>query len=413
MKRFESKYLAALIIILLTIPMTLFAQSPDRQTITGHFYRDGEAIAVKIADGHIVEIQRLQESSGGNEVPEVYIAPGLVEVQINGYMGVDFSGEDLTLEGVRKATRELWKAGVTTYLPTLISQSHERLKNNFTVLGKALNDPEIGASIAGFHLEGPYMSPVKGFRGAHLKKYIRKPDWEEFTQYQKAARNGIKLVAIAPEVEGAIPFIRKSVESGVEVTLAHHNGSAEEIKAAADAGASMSNHLGNGCANMINRHHNPLWPQLADDRLTPSIIADGYHLTQEEVQTFYKVKGPDNMILVSDALDLAGLPPGKYERDGRILELTENVVKFPDQNVLAGAASPISKCVANMMEFTGCSLKDAIRMASTNPARHFDLENVGEISQGKRADLILFTMENGEMIIHKTIVAGEVVYSRD
>ena len=97
----------------------------------------------------------------------------------------------------------------------------------------------------------------------------------------------------------------------------------------------------------------------------------------------------------------------------RILELTENVVKFPDQNVLAGAASPISKCVANMMEFTGCSLKDAIRMASTNPARHFDLENVGEISQGKRADLILFTMENGEMIIHKTIVAGEVVYSRD
>ncbi|MCF8336043.1 MAG: N-acetylglucosamine-6-phosphate deacetylase [Bacteroidales bacterium] len=393
--------------------MTSFADQPSEQTIKGLFYRDCEPVEIKIADGRIAKIRHLPGEEVDTEESDTYVAPGLVEVQINGYMGVDFSGEDLTLDGVREATRELWKAGITTYLPTLISQSHERLKGNFTILSQAMDDSEIGASIAGFHLEGPYISPEEGFRGAHLKKYIRKPDWEEFMEYQQAADNGIKLVAVAPEVEGAIPFVRRCVESGVEVTLAHHNGSAEEIKEAVDAGASMSNHLGNGCANMIHRHNNPLWPQMADDRLTPSIIADGYHLTREEVRTFYKVKGADNLILVSDALDLAGLPPGKYERGGRTLQLTENVVKFPDQNVLAGAASPISKCVSNMLEFTRCSLKDAIQMASTNPARQFDLDEIGEISQGKRADLILFTMEEGEMIIQKTIVAGKVVYSKE
>ena len=413
MSQFRLKNIIPLFILQFVFIMSAFAQSSSEQTLKALFYRDGEPVEIQIADGRIVKLRHLSEDAMEAEGTKTYVAPGLVEVQINGYMGVDFSGGDLTMDGIRKATKELWKAGITTYLPTLISQSHERLKENFTVLGQALEDPEIGATIAGFHLEGPYMSPVKGFRGAHLKKYIRKPDWEEFMQYQKAAQGGIKLVAIAPEIEGAIPFIRKSVASGVEVTLAHHNGSAEEIKAAVDAGASMSNHLGNGCANMINRHHNPLWPQLADDRLTPSIIADGYHLTREEVQTFYKVKGADNLILVSDALDLAGLPPGEYERGGRTLELTENVVKFPDQNVLAGAASPISKCVSNMMEFTQCTLKDAIKMASTNPARQFDLDEVGEISHGKRADLILFTMEEGEMVIQKTIVAGEVVYSKE
>ena len=175
----------------------------------------------------------------------------------------------------------------------------------------------------------------------------------------------------------------------------------------------MSTHLGNGCANMINRHHNPIWPQLADDRLSISIIVDGYHLTEEEVKSFYKVKGVQNTILVSDALDLAGLKPGEYIRGERKVLLTPNVIKFPAENVLAGAASPIRICVGNMMQFTGCSVKEAIQMASLNPANLLKLENVGDISPGKLANLILFTIENGEMIIQKTIVAGELVYSKD
>ena len=328
-------------------------------------------------------------------------------------MGVDFSGPDLTVEGIRKATKALWKAGVTTYFPTIITSDFNRMKTNFAILAEAQKDPEIGKSIPGFHLEGPYISPLPGFRGAHLEKYIKNPDWEEFQELQKAANNGIKLITVAPELDGAIPFIRNCVANGIIVALGHHNGSAEDIERAIDAGAKMATHLGNGCANEINRHHNPIWPQLADDRITPSLIADGFHLTKEEVRSFYKVKGPNKTILVSDALDLAGLPPGEYTRGERTLLLTPNVVKLPKENVLAGAASPISACVGVIMDFTQCTLNDAIQMASTNPAKMFSLSEIGEIGQGKRADLILFKLEDNEVVIHKTFVSGQLVYSKD
>jgi N-acetylglucosamine-6-phosphate deacetylase len=199
----------------------------------------------------------------------------------------------------------------------------------------------------------------------------------------------------------------------VIVSLGHHNGSADIIKQAADAGASMSTHLGNGCANTINRHNNPLWPQLAEDRITATLIADGFHLNQEEVQCFYRMKGVERTVLVSDALDLAGLPPGAYTRGERLVVLTPDVVMYPAENVLAGAASPITTGVSNMMRFTHCSLGEAIRMASTNPARSLGLNDRGEIRQGKRADLILFTIEDDKIIIQQTIVAGKAVFSKN
>ncbi len=402
------KRAAGIIFVQFIFTFLLSALPQDTLTVEGLFYTDNRPVIIKIVDGRIATIRHKEGPGSG---AGLFVAPGLIDIQINGYMGVDFSAGDLNLEGIRKATRELWKAGVTSFFPTLITNEHNALVRNFGILARALSDPEIGGSIAGFHLEGPYISPVQGFRGAHLEKYIRKPDWDEFMAYQKAARGAIKLITVAPEIEGAIPFIRKCADMGVIVSLGHHNGSSEEIRMAVDAGASMSTHLGNGCANLIDRHNNPLWPQLAEDRLTPTIIADGFHLTQEEVRTFHKVKGTDNLILVSDALDLAGLPPGEYVRGERTVLLTPDVVKYPAENVLAGAASPISKCVGNIMQFTQCSLGEAVRMASTNPAKFFGLNDIGEIRQGKRADLILFTIENGKMEIQKTIVAGKVVYS--
>ncbi|WP_192877702.1 N-acetylglucosamine-6-phosphate deacetylase [Arenibacter hampyeongensis] len=386
------------------------AQSNDTDGIEGVLYSDEGWVSLSTTNGKISGINRLDQESHKSKM---YIAPGLIDVQINGFMGVDFSGPDLTVEGIRKATKALWKAGVTTYFPTIITSDFNRLKKNFAILAQAQKDPEIGGSIPGFHLEGPYISPLPGFRGAHLEKYIKNPDWEEFQELQRAANNGIKLITLAPELIGAIPFIRNCVANGITVALGHHNGSAEDIERAIDAGAKMATHLGNGCANEINRHHNPLWPQLADDRITPSIIADGYHLTKEEVRSFYKVKGPDKTILVSDALDLAGLPPGEYTRGERTLLLTPNVVKLPKENVLAGAASPISACVGVIMDYTQCTLKDAIQMASTNPAKMFLLNDLGEIGQGKKADLILFKLENNEVVIHKTFVSGQLVYSKD
>lgn len=389
----------------------LIPDSKDHSNpIEGIFYLDEDPVIISNSGGVISKIERIANKKSANKI---YIAPGLIDLQINGYLGVDFSGPDLTVEGIRKATKALWKAGVTTYYPTVITSEFSRMKENFAVLAKAMEDPEIGKSIPGFHLEGPYISPVQGYRGAHLEKYIKNPDWKEFQELQKAANNGIKLITLAPELEGAIPFIRSCVESGVVVSLGHHNGNAEQIKLAIDAGAKMATHLGNGCANEINRHHNPLWPQLSDDRIKPSIIADGFHLTKEEVRSFYKVKGASKMILVSDALDLAGLPPGEYTRGERTLILTPNVVKLPKENVLAGAASPISLCVGVVMDFTQCSLGEAIQMASSNPAEMMSLNNLGKIEQGKRADFVLFSLENNRLKIEKSYVAGELVYSAD
>ena len=397
---------------LLLLFFVLLQQCTDHEissTIDGILYSTGQTVSISIVDGKITGIKPLARSA---EKPACFIAPGLIDIQINGYMGVDFTDPGITSEDLQKVTRALWETGVTTFVPTVITHSHDHLIACFSALAGAPNDPDIRGSIAGFHLEGPYISPVKGFRGAHLEKYIRLPDSREFREFQQVAGNGIIIVAVAPELEGAIPFIETCVRDGVCVTLAHHNGNAEQVARAVRAGARLSNHLGNGCANMINRHHNPIWPQLAEDSLSISIIADGFHLTREEVRSFYQVKGDDKTILVSDALDLAGLPPGEYTRWERTVVLTPDVVKFPAEDVLAGAASPLRKCVGNMMRFTGCSLESAIHMASRNPARLLGLREIGEIGPGMRADLILFTVEDGELVINKTFVNGELVYAQ-
>ena len=230
--------------------------SLDSNFVEGLFYLDEEPVSIEIVDGKIAKIKHL---TSGSDIQEVYVAPGLIDIQINGYMGIDFADQDLNIEGIREAVKALWKEGVTSFLPTLITADQESLKNSFSILSKALDDEVIGMSIPGFHLEGPYISPVKGFRGAHLEKYIREPDWNEFLELQNASNNGIKIITVAPEIEGAVSFIQKCSQDGIVVSLGHHNGNAKQIKEAADAGASMSTHLGNGCANMINRHNNPLW----------------------------------------------------------------------------------------------------------------------------------------------------------
>ena len=378
--------------------------------IEGILYSSGKPVSITVDGGKIVKIKQLP---GPADSSMDYIAPGLIDIQINGYMGVDFTDTVLKPGDLRKVTQALWAEGITTFLPTLVTSGHEELVHCFSVLSADLEDPDIARSVPGFHLEGPYISPVQGYRGAHLEKYVRKPDYREFSELQDAANHKIRLVAVAPEIEGAIPFIEQCVANDVVVTLAHHNGNAEQIRRAVDAGASLANHLGNGCANMINRHLNPLWPQLAEERLSVSIIADGYHLTPEEVWCFYKIKGDEKTILVSDAVSLAGLPPGEYIRRERKVVLTGGVVKYPAENVLAGAAHPLSMCVGNAVKFTGCSLGSAVNMASRNPARLFGLDDIGEIKEGKRANLILFRMKGNEMIIHRTYVDGMPVYQSD
>jgi len=387
--------------------------SHAQQRIEGLSYLDGKPVSIVVKEGKIVEINRISELPAGSKI--LYIAPGLIDNQANGFIGISFlseTGAILTLEGVKKATRALWERGVTTYLPTLTTNSREELLNIFLKLADFKNDKSLLGSIPGFHLEGPYISPEDGYRGAHSKKFVRPPDWNEFMELYKASGNSIMTVTLAPEVEGAMKFIRKCNEKGIVVALGHHNATAEIIDKAVENGAKICTHLGNGCANTINRHINPLWPQLSNDKLLISIICDGFHLTPEEIRVFYKAKGSDNTIVTSDVTEFAGMPPGLYKIfDDEVIELTaDGELRYPAQKVLYGSASAIDKGVRYIMKVTGCSLADAIKMSSTNPAKLYGLNDRGSIETGKRADLILFELSDSELVIKKTYVNGKLVY---
>ncbi len=374
------------------------------------FYADGQPITIKIKDGKISDIIR-NPKERINTKGIIYVAPGLIDHQVNGYLSHSFVGDNLDAVQVKKITQAFWKNGITTYMPTLTTESNEVLLRNFKKLNAILDDEQLAQSIPGFHLEGPYISPVDGFRGAHNLAHIRNPNWEEFEAWYFASGKRIKEVTVAPELEGAMDFIKKCIDNNIIVAIGHSNASTAQINEAVKLGASISTHLGNGCANTIHRHHNPIWPQLSEDRLFASLIVDGFHLTREEVRTFYKVKGVDKTILVSDITRWAGMPAGNYSDFGQDIVVTEEgAIMMPKENVLAGASFLVTKGIENIIKFTGCSLKEAIDMSTINPASALGFNDRGEIAVGKRADLIYFSFDAGKLEIVKTIVGGNVVY---
>jgi N-acetylglucosamine-6-phosphate deacetylase len=381
-----------------------------RFSIEGIHYATGKPVSVEIIDGIIGKIIETNEveNSGIN----LYISPGLIDNQINGYANVDFSSNNITAKNITDATKAIWREGVTSFLPTLTSNSHQNLIKNFRILNEALGNDQLRESIPGFHLEGPYISPEEGFRGCHPLQYLRKPSWKEFTEYQKAAGGRIVQVTLAPELDGAMEFIRLCNLNEVVVAIGHTNASSEQIREAVENGAKLSTHLGNGCSNLIHRHINPIWPQLANDSLTPSIIADGHHLLPDEIRVFYKVKGFDNLVLTSDVIYLAGMAPGKYTfMESEVTLTSDGMLINTKEKCLAGASFPLIKGVENIMNFTGCSLTKAIDMASGNVARIYNLDDRGSIAEGKRADLILFEREGNKLIIKKTYLNGIPVFT--
>jgi len=366
-------------------------------------------VRVDVQNDLIAGITDLEIESVESELP--IVTPGLIDNQVNGYAGVDFSGDHLTVEEIVKATRALWKTGVTSYLPTLITNTTENLIRNFRILADSFSQEEVRLSVPGFHLEGPWLSKLEGFRGCHREDMIRLPDIHQLISFQQAADGRIVQITLAPELHGAIEMISYSKENGILTAIGHSNANSLQIKHASEHGTTLSTHLGNGCANLIHRHHNPIWPQLAADQLIPTLIADGHHLQPEELSVFLRVKGKDRIILTSDITYLAGMPAGRYRFAGADVILTEGgLLKSADQDCLAGASLPLLTGVENMMRFTGCSLEDAINMASLNVSSVFQWKDRGALLPGKRADLLLLMNDHGRLTLKTTLLAGKVVY---
>lgn len=402
------------LLIAILFLFTYNEMNAQQQVIEGIHYHTGKPVQVIINNGIIVDIVQIDKLT---TTKPLYVAPGFFDNQINGFAGVSFGfgDSDLTSEGIEKATRELWKKGVTTYLPTLTTHSTEVLTRNFKILSKAIDDKNMLGSIPGFHLEGPFINPEDGYRGAHPKQYVQLPDWNEFMKYYEASGRKILQVTLAPELDGALDFISRCSQEGIVVALGHHNADMKTVTAAIDRGAKIATHLGNGAANMINRHYNPFWPQLSDDRLNISIIGDSFHLLPEEIRVFYKVKGVDKTIITSDVTHYAALEPGEFKTStGETIELTaDGMLRYPAQNVLYGSASPITKGVGFVMKVTGCTLGDAVQMASTNPANLYNLTDRGTLEPGKRADIVLFSLDDYQVNIQKTWVQGKLVYENN
>jgi N-acetylglucosamine-6-phosphate deacetylase len=316
--------------------------------------------------------------------------PGLFDLQVNGFAGVDFNAPDLRTEQVHVALDRMRAVGVTRALPTLVTSSFDGFAASAAVLA-AMSDP----AIAGIHMEGPYISPEDGARGAHPRPFTRTASTDDFDRRQDAARGRIVLVTLAPEVPGALALVEYLVTRGVRVAIGHTAASPAQIADAVAAGATLSTHLGNGCASVLPRHPNVIWEQLAADALAATFIVDGHHLPAATVKALVRAKSIGRSILVTDATAAAGCAPGRYRIGAIECDLgTDGRVSLAGTPYLAGSSLTLDRAIANTVRFTGLPIEAVTPMASTIPAQSLGLSTAGTVTaewDAERCDLRILT----------------------
>ena len=365
--------------------------------------------------GAIIDIRPAdlsQASDYGDE--RTRLAPGFIDLQLNGYNGVDFNDADTRPEQMVAATRQLWQTGVTAFCPTIITGSDEHITRCTSNVIRATDEsPEFARAMLGIHVEGPFISTEDGPRGAHPREHARKPDWEEFQRWQDTARGRIRLVTLSPEWPESCAFIERAADSGVIVAIGHTAATPAQIADAIRAGAKMSTHLGNGSHAKIDRHPNYIWEQLAADELWASFIVDGHHLPPSVVKCFLRAKGVSRSVLVTDAIAAAGKPSGRHKLGNVEVEVTaERRVCLPGTPYLAGSVLEMHEAVARTVRYSDATLDDALRMASGNSAKLLGVaDRLGTIEVGRRADLVLFRWKE-ELEIEAVIIEGEIAFKR-
>ncbi|SDW16562.1 N-acetylglucosamine-6-phosphate deacetylase [Paenibacillus sp. CF384] len=381
----------------------------------GRRYDTGEWVQLTAADGVIQAISPVLPDDEA-KASETWISPGWIDLQVNGFAGFDLNGDVTTEQDVAEVTNALFRHGVTTYCPTVITGSFARMNQAFRAIHSACETNKLLSSvIGGIHVEGPYLSAEDGPRGAHDKAHIRDPDMAEFDAWQHSAGGRIVLCTIAPEREGAVEFIKHVIANGgVKVSIGHTMADAEQLKSAVEAGAALSTHLGNGAHPVMARHPNYIWDQLAEDGLHAMFIGDGHHLTASVLKSMIRVKR-DRFILVSDSVMFGGMPPGRYpSMIGQEVELLSNgrLQTAADPRILAGSAQALDRGVENAMRLAGVSLREAIDAVTKRPAEAMGWPMVGKLEVGARANLTLFKIDSsGSVNVQQTVVNGETVWN--
>lgn len=293
---------------------------------------------------------------------------GFVDLQINGYQGVDFSAPGLTLDQVGQVVKALRQRGTIAFCPTVITSSPRIYEENLPVLAQAHNHPDLASHLLGIHLEGPFISPEEGARGAHSAENTLPPDPEFYRRLHEMAQGRVALVTLAPELPGSLNLIQEIVSSGVAVSLGHHLGDRKQIGLACDAGARASTHLGNGIPNLLPRHPNPIWDQLDEERLTLMLITDGHHLPDAFVRVVARLATSRRLVVVSDSAPVAGLNPGQYTTLGQKVLLEDSGRLWnPVGNHLVGSSRNLLECMNHLANLELFTEDELWRMGYHNP----------------------------------------------
>lgn len=371
--------------------------------ITGMDPRSERFIRVRVEGGTVSSIEDAERDH------DLYLSAGLVDLQVNGCAGFDLNAAQISTETVIGLTEAMLERGVTSFVPTLITAPEESICRSLRVIAEARRmDKRCGLCIPFVHVEGPHISEMEGYRGAHAQGAVRTPSVAEFDRWQKAGEGIVGMVTLSPHFDESEAYIAALAGKGIRIAIGHTHASAEQIRRAVNAGASVSTHLGNGIAQKIERHSNPLWSQLAEDRLTATVIADGHHLPPEVLQVILRAKGAERLVLVSDSVALAGMPAGVYDTPvgGRVQLTPQGKLCVFGSELLAGSTATLAQCVGRMAKMTGLAFCDALAMATVNPGRLAG--GRGQLAVGTRADLVRFHVED-ELVVDEVWLAGECV----
>jgi N-acetylglucosamine-6-phosphate deacetylase len=371
----------------------------------------GDRITIEFDD----VIQHLNPAFSDQIADDEYVAPGFIDIQINGFAGVDYNAPDARQEEIARSLRVMFSTGVTRCFPTVITGDPEKMLGALRNLAAARETLEEGPAMEAFHVEGPHISPEDGPRGAHPRRWVRAPDLNEYKRWQEAAGGHVRLVTLSPEWPEALPYIEALSRDGVVISIGHTKATPEQIQDAVSAGATLSTHIGNGAHSVMARHPNYIFEQLAEDRLNASMIVDGIHLGKAFLKVALRAKGVERSVLITDAVMPATCAPGRYMLGEVEVELHEDgSVRMAGLTRLAGSSLRMDRGVENLMKIAGLTLAEAITMATTNAARTGRVGGrIRGLQPGSRADVVKFRMVDGGIAVVETYLSGRLVYSKD
>ncbi|MDB5080103.1 MAG: N-acetylglucosamine-6-phosphate deacetylase [Chloroflexi bacterium] len=360
---------------------------------------------ITVRDGRIAEVDFKPGPSAEADFDfgDAMITPGLIDLQLNGAIGFDFTQNPETVEVVAET---LPKWGVTSFLPTFITAPIETYYKALEYL-RDRKQGKPGANILGAHLEGPYLNTT--FRGAHDSNYIREPSLGEINRL--LSYGTMKFLTLAPEEPGALELVRRANEEGVLVAAGHSGATYEEGVAAFGAGVHCATHLFNAMPILNHRAPGLVGAALENPEITTNLIVDGVHLHPTVVRFIYRLKGWERICLVTDAMAGLGMKPGRYELAGQMVIVDHNSARLVERESLAGSILSLNDALRNMIEFTGCPAYEAVNMATLNPARMLGIQDrKGQLQPGFDADIAVFSPEFEPLL---TIVGGAVVFSKN